>query len=176
MIRLLSKREKVILYATVGVIIFVAVFNFLISPILTKNDNLNKEINFNQQKLKKYLWLLNQKEAIQSKHSKFVTITGISGQQEDALVGVLSELENLAKNANIRIIDLIPQQVTPRANLYKESLITLRTEGTIEGYLKFIYNLENSLSLLRIKKFQLSTKPNTPSLEGSFSISRLSLD
>lgn len=176
MIRLLSEREKIILYTAIGVIIFATVFNFLISPILAKNDNLNKEINFNQQKLKKYLWLLNQKEAIQSKYSKFATTTRISGQQQDALVGVLAELENLAKSSNITIIDLMPQQVTPGANLYKENLIRLRTEGTMEGYLKFIYNLENSLSLLKIKQFQVSTKPNTSALEGSFSISELSLD
>ena len=59
--------------------------------------------------------------------------------------------------------------------LYKEILIDLRTEGTQEGYLKFFYNIENSLALLRIKKFRLTAKTNTQTLEGSFSISQLSL-
>lgn len=174
MIRVLSRRERVILYATAGVIIFAAIFNFLLAPVLTKNDNLNKEINLKRAKLKKYLWLLSQKEAIQGKYSKFSSAPGGLGQEQDALVSALSELENLAKNSGVKIIDLRPQQPAGGRDLYREILIDLRTEGEMAGYLKFIYELENSLSLLRIKKFQLSAKPNSTILEGSFSISQLS--
>lgn len=172
MLRILSKRERTILYTTLGVVIFTICFNFFIAPILAKNDYLNKEIALRRTKLKKYLWLLSQKDYIQSKYNKFSSTLQISGEQKDPLTNALSELENLAKNANIRIIDLRPQ-ASRSSSLSREILIDLRAEGTMEGYLNFIYNLENSLSLLRIKRFQLSTKPNTPALEGSFSISRI---
>lgn len=175
MIRVLAKRERIILYATIGVVIFAIAFNFLLAPVLTKNDNLNREINLKRAKLKKYLWLISQKEAIQSKYSKFSPAPSVSDQQQDVLVSALSELENLAKNSGIRIIDLRPQQGAKGSDLYKEILIDLRTEGSMDGYLKFIYNLENSLSLLRIKKFQLTAKPNAQVLEGSFSISQLAV-
>lgn len=175
MIKVLTKRENTILYATVGVLIFATLFNFAIAPILTKNDNLNREINLSREKLKKYLWLLSQKEIIQKKYSKYAPTTSITGHEQDAVVSALSELESLAKNAGIKIIDLRPQaRETKGTELYKEILIDLRTEGSMEGYLKFIYNLENSLSLLRIKRFQLTAKPNAQVLEGSFSISQLS--
>lgn len=170
MIKVLTKRERIILYVTIGMLVFAISFNFVIAPVLTKNDGLNKEINLARAKLKKYFWLLSQKDYIQAKFSKFSTTFRISGEKQDTLVSALSELENLAKNANIRIIDVRPQ--TSRGlDLYKEVLIDLRAEGTMEGYLNFIYNLENSLSLLKIKRFQLTAKPNTPTLEGSFSIS-----
>lgn len=172
MLKILSKRERVILSAAVGVVIFAAGFNFLIAPILSKNDSLNKEITLTRAKLRKYRWLLSQKDYIQGKYSKFSSAAKLSVEEEDALTSALSELENLAKNANIRIIDLRPQ-ATKSSDLYREIFIDLRAEGTMEGYLNFIYNLENSLSLLRIKKFQLSARPNTAVLEGSFSISRI---
>lgn len=166
MLRILTRREKIILSLTIAVIIFAISFNTLINPILTKNDTLNKEIELTRTKLSKYLRLLSQKDKIQH--------TLISSQPADRLVNALSELENLAKQANIRIIDLRPQ--TPKSlALYKEVPIDLRTEGTLEGYLKFIYSIENSLSLLSIRRFQLNAKPNTQTLEGSFSISQISL-
>lgn len=173
MLRILTKREKITLYVTIGVIIFAISFNSVIAPILTKNDNLNKEIGLVREKLKKYLWLLSQKDYIQGKFSKFSSTFKISNEQAESSFSALSELETLAKNANIKIIDIRPQ-TSGSLQPYREINIDLRTEGMIEGYLEFIYNLENSLSLLRIKKFQLTAKPNSQTLEGSFSISQIS--
>lgn len=167
MIKILTRREKIILSLTIGVILFAISFNTLINPVLTRNDTLNKEIELTRTKLSKYLRLLSQKDNIQH--------TLIPGQPADRLVNALSELENLAKQANIRIIDLRPQ--TPKTlALYKEVPIDLRTEGTLEGYLNFIYDLQNSLFLLKIKRFQLNAKPNSQTLEGIFSISQLSTE
>lgn len=172
--RLFTKREKVILFFTVAVIIFSIGFNFLISPVLKKNELLNKEINITRVKLSKYWRLLNQKEFIQNKYNKFSSASKLTEQQQDTLMAALTELENLAKDANIHIIDIRPESSKSVA-LYKEILINLKTEGTIEGYLKFIYDIENSFLLLRIKKFQLSSKPNIQELEGSFYILQLSI-
>ncbi|MFH1355016.1 MAG: hypothetical protein ABIH19_02585 [Candidatus Omnitrophota bacterium] len=94
---------------------------------------------------------------------------------EDAAVGILPELENLAKNSGIRIIDIRPR--TPkRGNLFTETLIELKTEADVAGYLKFIYNIENSLLLLKVQEFRLDSKPGTQVLDGNFSISQISLD
>lgn len=167
--------EKIILYLTISVIVFSIGFNFLIAPVLTKNENLNKEINITKVKLKKYLQLLSQKDYIQNKYNKLSVYLKDSTAEKDTLVGALSELENLAKASGVRIIDIRPQSSSKGPDLYKEILIGLKTEGAMEGYLKFIYNLENSPSLLKIKRFQLNAKPNIQVLEGSFSISKLSV-
>jgi len=171
----LKKREKLIIYSTIGTIIFAVIFNLLIAPVLTKNENLNREIDLVRVKLKKYLWLLKQENYIQNKYNKFSSTFKVSEQQEDTLVSALSELENLTKAASIRLIDIRPQGFAGNLAGYKEILIDLRTEGAMEGYLRFIYDLENSLSLLRIKKFQLTAKPYAILLDGSFSISQLSI-
>lgn len=173
--RILTKREKLILYTTVGVIVFSIAFNLLLAPIIKKNEDLNKKIKLAFTKLKKYTRLVSQKESIQAKFNEFSSTFGIPKEEEDSVVSALSNLENLAKNANIHIIDIRPQ--APRTTgAHKEIVIDLRTEGTMEGYLKFIYGIEHSLSALTIKRFQLSAKPNTAALEGTFSISQPSLD
>jgi capsular polysaccharide biosynthesis protein len=175
MIKVLAKREKAILVATIGVIIFAIGFNFFIAPILVKNDNINKEINLVRTKLKKYLLILGKKDYIQDKYSKLSSASKLPDQQQDNLVNALSELENLAKSANIRIIDIRPESALRSQAQYNEIVIDLRTEGTMEGYLKFIYDLEGSISLLRIKRFRLNARSNTQGLEGIFSISQLSI-
>ena len=169
--RLISQREKIILNLTIGAILFGVSFNFIIAPLFTKNEDLNKELSVAQTKLKKYRWLLSQKEYIQNKYKKFSAAFKISEADKDPHVTALAELEEIAKNANIRIVDIRPQS-SSEGGSYKESIIELRTEGSIEDYLKFIYTMENSLSLLRIKKLQLTAKPNAQTLEGSITVSR----
>lgn len=173
MLKVLSKRERNIFYATLGVVIFAALFNFAFAPFLYRNDALNKEIDASRKKLEKYAWLLSQKDIIQKKYGKLNMGQEVSGSKEDTLVSALSELEDLAKKANIKIVDLRPQ-ASKASGLYKEILIDLRTEGTIEGYLSFMYNLESSLYLLKISKFQLSSRPSAQTLEGIFSITQIS--
>jgi Tfp pilus assembly protein PilO len=174
MLRIISKRERIILYLTTGVILFSLVFNFLISPLLKRQGSLNKEINITRLRLKKYLRLLNQEDEIKNKYNKFASGKNLTNETQDAAVSALSALETLARDSGIRIIDVRPQSAKA-VDLYKEIFIDLRTEGAIEGYLKFLYNVENSLTLLRIKRFQLNAKPNSQLLDGSFSVSQLSL-
>jgi len=173
--KILSVREKLILSVTIIIAIFSIGFNFIIGPVLSKNAMLNKEIDVTRAKLKKYLSLLGQKEYIQNKYNKFSEILLSTNIGKDASVSALSEIESLAKEANIQIIDIRPES-SKTVDLYKESLIELRTEGEMESYLKFLYSIENSTSLLAIKNFQLNAKPNSQVLEGNFSISQISLD
>jgi hypothetical protein len=170
----LTKRESLILYLTIFLVIFAILFNFLILPVITKINNVNREIKLVQAKLNKYSLLLSRKDYIQNQYSKFSSVQVPLGQREDSLVGTLKELENLARQANIRIIDIRPQGPSKNLTSYQETLVDLKTEGAIEGYFNFIYHLENSPVLLRINKFQLTAKTNTEVLTGSFTISQLS--
>ncbi len=169
--RILTKREKVILFLAAGLIGFSAVFNFLLLPVLRKNDALNKEVRITRSRLAKYLHLLSQKEDIQIKAGELSAGLDLSGQQKDALAVILSELEGLAKNADIRLVD-----VRPKAGRGKEVTVDIKTEGDMQGYLKFIYSLENSLTLLTVSKFRISAKANSQYLEGNFSVSQISTD
>lgn len=171
--KLLSERERKILFVTLAVIILYPVFNLFLSGAFTKNNDLNKEINLNRVKLRKYLTLLSQKDVIRKRYEKFTSGIKIAGEQADTLVNALAELEGLAKNSDIKIIDLRPQ-AAKNLGLYREIIIDMRSEGTMEAHLNFIYNLEKSLTYLKIKKIQLTAGPNSQLLEGTLSISHIS--
>jgi hypothetical protein len=170
--RIISKRERTILYLTIFVIVFAVFFNFLIAPVLSRYDNLTREIKVNSAKLKKYRRLLGQKDIIQGKYKSFSSSLKVSGAQRDNVLSTLAALEEMAKNANLRIVDVRPERQRLERNRYKEITIELKTEGSMESYLKFIYDIQNSLLLLRIKEFQLNARANTQSLEGNFTIAQ----
>lgn len=169
--RILSKREKLILRLLAAILILGIAYN-LIEPLLTKYQNLNLEIKTTEAKLKKYLWLLSSKDKLENKY-KELNVSGEAAKDEgDTLVGLLSEIETLAKTSNIRIVDIRPQSQKGKG---QEKQIDLRAEGAMEDYLKFIYSIESSLLLLDIKRFQLNAKANSELLDGSFSISQARL-
>lgn len=170
--KILSKRETTAAYITLGVILFAVLFNLFLAPLLDKQRELSREISSSRQKLKKYTRLLAEKELIEAKYAKFASAFRLPEQQEEPQVAALSELEGLANNAGIRITDVRPQGT---AGSQKVINIEIRTEGELSAYLKFFYAIEQSLSSLTIKKFQLSAKPNSRLLEGVFSISQLAL-
>jgi Tfp pilus assembly protein PilO len=172
--KIITKREKIILGLAVAVVIFSITFN-LLEPFFSRFGDLHKQTLLYKTKLKKYLRLLSQKELIETKYAKISSVGRQLNQGEDIFVSALSEIDNLAKDAGISITDIRPQN-QKSAGLYKEALIDLRTEGTMQGHLKFIYRIENSLFLFKIKAFVLNAKSNSQALEGSFSISQLVLD
>ena len=172
--KILSKRERLILYSTIGLILFSIIFNFLIAPALKRNDDLNKEIALTRLKLKKYMRLMSEKEAINARYAQFsLHAANLTDQKRDTALSALSELENFAHDAGIRILDIRPQALKT-LGAYKENNVELKTEGSMEGLLKFMYDIEHSLSLLEITRLRLALKPGSSLLEAVFSISSLS--
>jgi hypothetical protein len=168
MSNVLKKREKVILCLTIIIVIFSIAFHFVIGPVLEKYDALAKEVNVSESRLKKYLALLNRKGEIQNQYGRFSSNADSVMDGKDAPSITMANLENLAKSAGIKIIDIRPE-TSKKGDLI---VIELRTEGAVDSYGKFIYDIETSLFLLKIKRLQFTAKTNTASLEGVFTISQ----
>lgn len=168
---MISKKEKVFLYLTLGVFALVVLSSFIVTPLLKQNEALNQDIYINRAKLNRYTGLLRNKLNIQDRYNKACGRFAGRAVELNKTDSVLSSLDSLAKSVDIRIIDMRPQA----ASKGKALLVDIRTEGEMQNYLKFLYNFEYSLLLLRIKKIQLNAKPNTQFLEGSFTISQFSI-
>ncbi len=166
--KFISKKEKLFLFLALGVFALAILLKFILIPLLNENAALNKDIYINRVKLNKYTGLLRNKADIQDRYNKFFGRFAGSVIELNKTDSVLSDLDSLAKGADIRIVDMRPQGVS-KSN---ELVVDLKTEGQMENYLKFLYNFEYSLPLLRVKKIQLHAKPNTQYLEGSFTVSR----
>lgn len=169
--KLFTRRENIIFNIALGVAVFSVFFVFLVVPALRKAEILNKEISLTRMKLIKYTRLLGRSGDIRN---KYAPEQGLVIEGKGRQLSILSVIEKLAKESNIRIIDMRPQnqkEIPP--NIDFEITVDIRTEGQIEGYARFLYEIENSLFLLRVKKLQLGIKPDSQTLEGSFAIAQL---
>lgn len=173
--RILTTREKMVFFITAGVVLMSAGYRFFLWSFITRNTELDRQIASTTATFKKYLIFVSMKEQIETKfRDKFVSMTTPQGGTDSQITG-LSELESLAKAAQIQIVDIRPHSSSESHALYRESFTEVRMEGPAEGFWEFIYNIEHSPSLLRIKKFQLTAKSNTALLEGTLTISQISL-
>jgi hypothetical protein len=165
---MISKREKTIFTITAAVVLASLAFSFVIAPLLRRAQTLNREIRVARFKLKRSLYLLSREPEIKGRYDQFAQRQHLSLDGPEAQISSLTVLEDLAREAGIRIIEMRPQSA-------RAALIDLRTEGGMDGYLRFLYSIENSLTMLEIKRFQLNARSNSQLLEGSFTISQLSL-
>jgi hypothetical protein len=168
--RVLSKREQLILYSTIAVIIFSILFNFLIAPLVSRGNELNSQITYTRAKIRKYLRLLKNKERINAAYNSLSASLKFSQEKQQAIVSVLGELENLAKSSEVYITDIRPDAA--RSSGRAEMAVNIRAEAGMPALLKFIYSLEKSASLMRIKKLQISSRMGSPLLEGTFLVTQ----
>lgn len=171
--KILNRREKIILCINAAVIISAVFAKLIIYPLSVKYGVLNQDIRISRARLMKYTQILSRKNDLQNRCAGFFGDFKPLRSSDDAYIEILSALENIAKLSNIRITDIRPQH-KPDQTVKKEVIVDIKTEGLLENHIKFIYEIEASLWLLRIKRIQLSVKSNTDKLEGSFTIYQLS--
>lgn len=166
---MLNRREKTLSHIAFSVIICGLALNFIIVPLLSKHSRLTREITLSETSLKKYVQLSGQNNNVKDKYNEFLFGISSTGQKQNVAIEMLANLEQMANSANIRIVDVRPQssQSSPAS---ESTLIELKTEGSLDGYVKFVYSIESPLSLLRIKNIQLTAKPGSQLLDGNLSI------
>lgn len=172
--KILTKRERIIAFFALGIIAISAILNFILLPLINRYQALNREISLCQLNLKKSSRLLSKRERIQQDYNEISSLVQLEAGEDRIIALVLTQLENLANQADLRIVDVRPQ--APR-NLerYKEIIVELKQEGRIEGFLRFIYDLENPPHLFRIKKLQLNPKAVAGILDGYLTVSKIYL-
>lgn len=155
--KILNKRERRVAYIAAGAVIFSLLFNFSIVPLIKRHQSLNKEIDFLELRLRKYLMLLGEESG-----------SGLALLEKSA-PDSLTEVQLLGDKAGIRIIE-ISQQGWKADKAYRERLILLRTQGNLEELTRFIYSINSSPFLLRIKKLDIEAEPLEDLLEARVTI------
>ena len=167
--RTITSREKKAFFITASLVFIFLVNIFFLEPLMAKNDKLNAELHVSKTKLTKYLALIKRKDFLQAKYPQFYSDFMTLEKAGQGATDIFMELDGLAKGAHLVISDIRPES-SGEKRTGKAKAVEVRTEGTIEAHVKFLYDFENSLSLLRIKRFALNVRPHTQSLEGRFSV------
>jgi hypothetical protein len=163
--RTLTNREKKLALITLGVISLGLVMKLWLLPVFKKYAGLQKEITAYQARLAENQNLISQAPGIRQAYEKLPAsekTKNIAGEAE--LAFILSELENLSRQAGTLIMEIRPLQSLEEEREHK-LLIRLRLQGKISQILKFLYDLEISSQPLAVSEFNL-----TPSIGDNLEI------
>ncbi|MBN3038732.1 MAG: type 4a pilus biogenesis protein PilO [Candidatus Omnitrophica bacterium] len=169
----LSKREKYILYISVTIIGLVLFDKAVLSPVTNKITKLNEEIDLQEKKLQRYLYILTQEDAITEEHKKYTQNVKQSSSDEEEKSKLLSVIEELARKSSVLLKNMKPG-TTEREGPYNKYTVDIETESKIAYLADFMYQLEKSPRLLRVKEFNLApVKSKSSTIKSRMTITQL---
>ena len=151
----LSKKEKRLFYIAATIISIVFLDRVVFRPVLNKLESFNGKISIEEKKLEKSMHILAQESTITSEYKKFAQDIKQGQSDEEAIASLLSGIEKMANSVSVFILDMKPAPVE-KAEFYKKYAVKIEAEAKISNLTDFIYQLENSPSLLRVSDFRLT--------------------
>ena len=97
------------------------------------------------------------------------------GSDEETIAVLLKAIERIARKTSVHITNIRPR-ASKETELYKEFGFEVISEASLEGLLRFMYELQNAAELLRVKRSTLSLKAGKgKTLRAVFEISKLAV-
>ena len=172
----LSKRERAVFYSAVFVVLLLLLDRSIIYPVYSKIKSLNTQIKDKEIGIVKDMRILAQKERIEAEAKKYASYASQTEAEEEAMTAFLKEIEELANKSSLYVVDMKPQGVKEEKNKSIKYMITLSCEGQMEQVMNFMYNVENSNSLLTVERYQMGPKTRESSIaQSSMSISKIAV-
>jgi len=169
-----SKKEKLILFVACVCVVLALVDRMVVAPIISKLDSLKGQIRQKEEAVKRNLHIVSQKERIGHEVRKFASYFSDFDSEEENVTIFLKELEVLANKSSLSIVDMKPAGIKEDDNKVKKCVVTLSGEGQMEQIMDFMYNVENSNSLLTVERYQISPKSKETSVaQCSMTISKI---
>ena len=172
----LNTRERTILYALLAIVGVSLIYGFLIEPFFKRYKDINREANLVENKLQRALLIIKNKDNIDKEYATYAERLKSEGSDEEEMTSMLNGLEILARNTNLRIVNMKPQAVEDK-EFYKRFAVEIETESDMAALMRFIYDVKNSPILLKIDRLNLNTKTSQSGIiiVASMVISRVSI-
>ena len=162
------KREKYLFIFTIVIIASAVIYNFMLGPLFEKWTSFDNEIIAKKIALKKGLRLLEKRGAIVKKYNFYAkTPRNISN--------ILGYIEKKANSLGIKTSDIKPRPVIQK-DLYREYVIELQIQGSIDRINTFISELLKSPLFISIKRFDIrmpEVSASTLEVNGTLILSKI---
>ena len=169
----LSGREKTVFSAAILIVSLTALDRLVVFPIFSKMDELTAEIGEKESGIKKCLHILAHKDRILAAGIKYKTFIKSARSVEEEMTTFLKEIENLASQNSIYLVDMKPGGVEEKAET-KKYVPNLNCESQLEQLVEFMYSIERSDKLLTIERYKINPKSKESSVaRTSISISKM---
>lgn len=152
-----SRKEKIGSSLALIIVVFYVSDQFIIQSLWGQLQRINRAIKIGEKQLGHDLRNVHQKEQISKEYEKYVQYIQRSGSDEEEVAKILGEIESLARQSQIYLVDMKPQ--TPKeVDFYKEYTVEIAAEGEMASLTTFLYQINTSSQLLRVEKLRLNSK------------------
>ena len=159
----LSKRERTIFYVTVFVIGLVFLDRLILSPILSKIQELNETISLQEEAIGQGLLMVMQEKRIKGESRQYISYLSQPETEEKEVTAFLKEVENIAKKSSVYLVDIKPagKNVDGVSTRY---FVKLNFEAQMEQVFNFFHNITNFEQLLKIEEYKINPKTEGTSI------------
>lgn len=169
----ISGKEKIGLFIAAAFLLLAFFDRLIIHPIAARIKQIDQGIAISEKQLEKDLRYLKQKGIVTEEYQKCAQYVKKVGSDEEEQTKVLGEIEELARQCRISIINIKPQ--APRQiGFYKKYVVDVESEAETEPFMNFLYQLNNSSQLLRAERagFNLKDKDSLI-VKGSITVTKV---
>ena len=173
-----SDKEKNLFYLTIVVLLVLLVDRIFLGPILSSIKELDENIKYQENSIKRDLRFLSYKDHIISERKILKKYYNRKPQTEEEIIaGFLKRIEVLASSAKVNVIKLTPPGEAEQKKGYKEYVADLECSGKIKDVISFMHAVDSSDELLRIIRLSMNAKKaSSEDILSSMAISKMIID
>jgi hypothetical protein len=153
----LSSREKRIALFSMGILGIAAVYNMVVEPTVVSLKGTREKAAVLNNELLKLNRILEMQGTVESTYLEYKEAIVIKNSQEEEIADLLREIESLSRPLFIEIISIKPLPIIDKG-FYQRYLIQVEAEGNTIDICNFLYSIEHSASLMRIKRIQFNAR------------------
>ncbi|MBF0253005.1 MAG: hypothetical protein HQL29_04235 [Candidatus Omnitrophica bacterium] len=155
----LKNREKILLGCIAVLLLLFSVERFIVSPFSGKLEITRIKMKNAESRLNRLYRLDAQSDSIKNVYAEIKNFIEASQAGEDILPAVMNEMENIAYQNEVKLINMKPEQPdNEEKNFYKTRDITLKIEGQQKDIITFIYKIETGSYALRISRIDMKVQ------------------
>jgi hypothetical protein len=164
--KILPRVNKNILIAFgIGIVVVFLAGRFLFFELGNRFKLLNSQTRIAEAQFARGMEIKNIKGPIRSAFEKYQPYLKVESMEKRQLIEVLlKEIESLAKEVDISIVNLSPQDTAGEAQEAQEYKADLRAEGGLPQVINFLSKVQDSKLLIKIDKMSLFPKDDTAAL------------
>jgi hypothetical protein len=168
----LTKQQLMGAYVAAGAIGILIFAKLVFVPFHARLSGFDRDILFQEARLKKGISLVENKDAIEKEYAKFDNYFSLHGaSSEEAVAAFLKEIEKVSRSAGMVILDVKPQKEPDEDKASRQYQINVKAESGMENLVKFLHGLYNSSLLFSVEKLVLVPKgDNATSLSISMTL------
>lgn len=169
----LEKRERTILYITVGIVAVMLLDRFVLSQISSKLEDLTTQIHSEEERIRNSLIISTQEERIRKEMADYAPYFSVPDSEEKEVTTFLKDVENFAKDSSVYLLDIKPSGKKDLGKT-RQYFLKLEFEAVMDQVLNFFYVIENSKQLLQVEEYQIQPKSEGSSIVTcSMSVSKI---